>query len=225
MTEPGTPYRVVRAFAASRTIIDPSRHNEGMETEIPAEEPMFQGRMEDRCNAEDALQLDRIHLVEEQYFKELAFVMGFYGQEKYPTLTVTQRELHHHPPFGYTSRIHLIFKGNEYAVNVLGFLLQSGSVSTAAEVHELCKMFSSQSPYKFCPGIEWDFYEEQYHSIIRYHLKSVRYCAAPFQRVDSVNCMLWYQLPINAPLVDKHAKEVLCSSCKRLKSDLDWQRK
>ena len=53
----------------------------------------------------------------------------------------------------------------------------------------------------------------------------MRHCAAPFQRVDSVNCMLWYQLPMNAPLVDKHAKEVLCSSCKRLKSDLDWQRK
>ena len=70
MTEPGTPCRAVWAFAAPRTIVDPYRHNEGMETEIPAEEPMFQGRMEDRCNAEDALQLDRIHLVEEQYFYE-----------------------------------------------------------------------------------------------------------------------------------------------------------
>ena len=96
---------------------------------------MFQGRMEDRCHAESALQLDQIHLVEEQNFKELAFVMGFCGQEKYPTLMVTQREFHYHPPFGYTSRIHLVFKGNEYAVNVLGFLLQSGSVSTAAEEH------------------------------------------------------------------------------------------
>ena len=92
-------------------------------------------------------------------------------------------------------------------------------------MHESCKMFSSQSAYKFCLGIEYNIYEEQYHSVIRYHLKSVRYCAAPFQRVDSVNCMLWYQLPMNALLVDKHAKEVLCSSCKRLKSDLDWQRK
>ena len=181
--------------------------------------------MEDRCHAESALQLDQIHLVEEQNFKELAFVMGFCGQEKYPTLMVTQQELHYHPPFRYTSRTHLVFKGNEYAVNVLGFLLQSGPVSTATEVHELCKMFSSQSAYKFCPGIEYNIYEEQYHSVIRYHLKSVRYCAAPFQHVDSVNCMLWYQLPMNAPLVDKHVKEVLCSSCKRLKSDLDWQRK
>ena len=38
--------------------------------------------------------------------------------------------------------------------------LQFGLVSSGAEVHELCRMFSNQSQFKFCPGIEWDFYEE-----------------------------------------------------------------
>ena len=90
---------------------------------------------------------------------------------------------------------------------------------------KLCQMFSDQFGYGFCPGIEWDFYEEHYHSVIRYHLKSVRYSTAPFRRVDSVNCVLWFKLPMNAPLTDKQAKEVMCSFCKRLKTDHDWQRK
>ena len=106
--------------------------------------------------------------------------MGYTGDNKKATLMV-QRELRHHLPFGYTSRIHLVIKGNQYSVNVLGIKLQSGLVSSGAEVHELCRMFSNQSQYKFCPGIEWDFYEEHYHSVIRYHLKSVRYTTAPFE--------------------------------------------
>lgn len=110
-------------------------------------------------------------------------------------------------------------------VNILATKFQSGTVSSNAEVYKLCEMFSSQSPYKLCPGIDWELYEEHYHSVIRYHLKSVRYCMVPFQRVDSVNCVLWFQLPVNAPLSDKFANEMMCSVCKRLKSDLDWQRK
>ena len=41
-------------------------------------------------------------------------------------------------------------------MNVLGVVLQSGSVSTVEELRELCKILSNQSPfllYKFCPGI------------------------------------------------------------------------
>ena len=37
------------------------------------------------------------------------------------------------------------------------------------------KMFKGQLAFKFYPGIELDFYEEYYHSVIHYHLKSVRY--------------------------------------------------
>ena len=29
------------------------------------------------------------------------------------TVTVTQRELHCHPPFGYTSRVHIVLIGND----------------------------------------------------------------------------------------------------------------
>ena len=107
------------------------------------------------------IELEHICLREEQ----CSFAMGYTGDNKEATLMVTQHELHHHPPFGYTSRIHLVIKGNQYSVNVLGIKFQSGLVSSGAEVHELCRMFSNQS--QFCPGIEWDFYEEHYHSVIR----------------------------------------------------------
>ena len=174
--------------------------------------------------AKERIELERICLREEQCFQELSFAMGYTGDNKEATLMVTQRELHHHPPFGYTSRIHLVIKGNQYSVNVLGIKFQSGLVSSGSEIHELCRMFSNQSLYKFCPGIEWDFYEEHYHSVICCHLKSVRYTTAPFERVDSVNCMLWFKLPPNAPLEDRYAKEIMCPSCKRLKADLNWQK-
>ena len=99
------------------------------------------------------VQLERICLNEEQHFPELAFVLGYTGDTKEPTLNVTQREVHQHSPFGYTSRIHLTIKGNEYTVNVLGNHFQSGSLQSEADVHELCNMFSNQS-------------EDHYHNVI-----------------------------------------------------------
>ena len=171
------------------------------------------------------LQLERIFLNEEQHFPELAFMPGYTGDTKEPTLTVTQREVHQHLPFGYISRIHLIIKGNECTVNVLGNYFQSGLLQSETDVHELCSMFSNHSPFKFCHGIDWEHYEDHYHSVIRYHLKSVRFSTAPFKRVDSINYKLWFTVPVNAPLAERFTKEVMCSACKRLKTDLDWQRK
>ena len=78
-------------------------------------------------------------------------------------------------------------------MNVLGNHLQSGSLQSEADVHELCNMFTNQSPFKFCPGINWEHYEDHYHNVIQYHLKSVRLSTAPFKRVNSVNCNLWYK--------------------------------
>ena len=194
-----------------------------METELSTE-TIFK-EMSQTTRSDSVLQLDRLCLQLEKEFEDLAFVTGFSSKDRQPILTITQREMHHHPPFGHTSRIHLIIKDQEYVVNVLGVVIQSGSVSTDEEVHELCNMFSDQSSYKFCPGIEWDLYEEYYHKVICYHLRCVRYSIAPYQRVDSVNCARWYKLPSNAPLADKFAKEVMCPSCKYMKNRLNSRRK
>ena len=43
--------------------------------------------------------------------------------------------------------------------------------------------------------------------------------------MDSVNCKLWFELPANAKFEEKACAEVLCSPCKRLISDLNWQLK
>ena len=110
-------------------------------------------------------------------------------------------------------------------MNVLGSHLQSGTLQSEADVHELCQMLMNRAVYNFCPGIDFKHYEEHYHSVICYHLKSVKHSTASFQQVDSVNCKLWYQLPINSRIVDRYAKEDMCSACKRLKTDLDWQRR
>ena len=107
----------------------------------------------------------------------------------------------------------MVIKGNEYIANVLGVLLQSGSLRNDEEVHELCKMFSDKSSYKFCPGIDWNLYEKQYHEVFCYHPKYVRVSLVPYQHIDSVNCACWCELSSNAPLADKFAKEVMCSSC------------
>ena len=61
---------------------------EEMTTEM-IEEPISLSRMQD-----DALQLDQIHHVEKEHFKDLAFMMGFSGQDKQPILTVTYITVH-----------------------------------------------------------------------------------------------------------------------------------
>jgi len=171
------------------------------------------------------LQLERIYSIEQQHFPELMFALCYTGDGKEQILTVTQREVYEHPPFGFTSRVHLAITGKEYTLKVLGNHLQSGMLQSEADVHELCRMMSNQSPFKFCPGIDCEHYESHYHNVIRFHTKSVRCSTDPFQRIDSLNCKLWFKLPVNAPLADRFKKEVLCSSCKRLKTDLDWQRR
>lgn len=230
MAESCTPQRAYASSATSR-LLEPcfvARGEEEEDGEQMEMEPVTEVAMKETSQTtinDSALQLDRIRHQLEKDFSDLAFVAGYSSKDKQPILTVTQREMHYHPPFGHTSRIHLVIKGNEYVVNILGVAMLSGLVSTDEEVHELCKMFSDQSSYKFCPGIEWDLYEEYYHSVIRYHLKSVRYSSAPYQRVDSINCARWYKLSPNAPLADKFAKEVMCPSCKAMKNRLNSQRK
>jgi len=222
MDEPETPRRLLTARTHLREPPSSIATDDGVEDRVESMDTTTETAMELSMPA-CALQLERICCVKEQCFQELNFVSGYAEEDKEQTLTVTQQKLYHHPPFGYTSRIHMWIKGNQYSINILSHKLQSGTISSSGEVHNLCRMFSDQSQYKFCPGLEWEFYEERYHSVIRYHPSYVRYCTAPFQRVDSVKCKLWYQLPANASLVDKSAVEVLCSFCKRLKTDLDWQ--
>ena len=169
-----------------------------------------------RCH----LDLETLVNVEEQLFKELAFVKGYTGLEKRPVYVVTQRELFHYPPFGYTSRINITLKGSdsgiEYVINSLGFHVESGTLTNDSDVHELCQRFSSQPSYKFCLGIDWNVYEQKYHQVIRYHVKSVRYSVSPFQRVDSKNCQHFKGLTLKTvsnQQKQEHQKSMLMKLC------------
>ena len=110
-----------------------------------------------------------------------------------------------------------------YQVHILMRKWEGGFITNGEDVHCLLDRFSSASTCKFCPGIDWTHYQQHYFNVIRFDLKSVRCTEAPFYRVDSVNCKLWFELPSNAKLADKALGEVLCSACKRLVSDLNWQ--
>lgn len=161
-----------------------------------------------------------------QDFPELAFSLGFNGLvSNDPILTITQRNLFDHPPFGFTSRVQITMQYKNYKVHILMRLWEEGELESIQDVFELCTIFSNKSQYKFCPGIDPDYYEEQYHQPIRFHIKSVRQCHFPFSRVDSVNCKLWFLLASNAAVAEKTASEVKCSACKRLIHDLNLQKK
>ena len=98
-------------------------------------------------------------------------------------------------------------------------------LESVADAQELCKKFSAHSNFKFCPGIDSLEYESQYHDPIRFNIRSVQQTTQPFSRVDSVNCKLWFELASNATSAERGSKEVRCSACKRLVTDLKYQKK
>ena len=70
-------------------------------------------------------------------------------------LVLTHTKLYNHPPFGPTSRVGILVKGEEYVVHVLlREVERSGSSCPENELLLLCKKYASDSQtYKFCPGI------------------------------------------------------------------------
>ena len=169
------------------------------------------------------LQIEQLCTVEEAKFPELQFSRSYAFDNNKQILVVTQRHLAYHPPFGYVSRVRITFQEDgSYKVHILMQELENGVTQGESEVHELLKRFSATSAFKICPGIEWDYYREHYFEVIRFDIKSVRRAEAPFYRIDSVNCKMWFELPSNPSKAAKNSAEATCSACKRLSSDLEW---
>jgi len=144
-------------------------------------------------------------------------------------LDVTQSNMKNVPDAGFISLARVIFSPSCtalcYDVQVLLKSVQKGTVQNADEALNVCCIISSEGDYKFCPGLNLTEYDEKYHAMIRYHVKSVRVWERPFTRIDSENCKLWHQLNSNASENEKSSEEVLCRPCKRLRSDLNHQRR
>ena len=87
----------------------------GKQTEIVMKEMSQTTSQSETTVSNSVLQLDLIRHQLEKDFSDLGFVAGYSNKDNQSILTVTQREMHYHPPFGYTSRVHLVIKGNEYS--------------------------------------------------------------------------------------------------------------
>ena len=181
---------------------------------------------ETRVEESRVLQLEQICIVEETKFPELQFSRGYALGNNQQILVVTQRHLAYHPPFGYISRARVtLHEDGSYKVHILMRELENSVAREESEFNELLKRFSANSTYKFCPGVEWSYYHERYFEAIRFDIKSVRHTEAPFNHIDSVNCKMWFELPLNASVAVKNSTEATCSACKRLLTDLEWQLK
>jgi len=100
--------------------------------------------------------------------------------------------------------------------------VQTGVVKSVAEFMDICSIILESAGYKFCPGIQEKKYFDEYYSVIRYYIKSIRIWEKPFKRIDSRNCILLHKLAENAKDEEKMENTVLC---KRLICDLDHQRR
>ena len=161
-------------------------------------------------------------------FLELAFTMtcAMVDSTRYVSvLMINQRNLFYHPPFGMISRVQVSVQYRSYVAHVLMRVWKSGTFESLEDVAAVCQMIGVNSTYKFCPGIGPDEYEKEFHSVIRFHIKSVQITDFPFHRVDSINCKLLFQLARNATQSERSAQEVRCSACKRLVLDLNHQKK
>lgn len=77
--------------------------------------------------------------------------------------------------------------------------------------------------HKFCPGLALSEYEN-YKSVIRFHCKGVRETVEPISRVDSVGCLMWFEIgKVKVSKERREAEELLCPNCVRMKSNLDHQ--
>ena len=72
-----------------------------------------------------------------------------------------------HPLFGLTSRIQVVVQYKSYTASVLMRTWKVGEVRSVEDIIELSHDFNNKSVYKFCPGIDPQYYEEEYHKILR----------------------------------------------------------
>lgn len=164
----------------------------------------------------------------EATFPELFFLKKDYNREV--ILEVTPRRMHYVSGSGHTSVARITFSqaqpsGFNYDLQILYLSIETGSVANLDEFISVCYKISNGAQYKFCPGLEKKFYYDTYFATIRYHIKSVGLWEKSFSRIDSKNCSMWHQLSKNRSKEEKKSLEVLCGSCKRLCTDLEYRKR
>ena len=144
--------------------------------------------------------------------------------ESHDLVIVSSKLCHFHSPAGLVSRTRIVVtEDGAFDFQVLLLSKEKGKLSTVAEFLALCERMTN-SEYKFCPGIDPDVYVSTYFSKIRYHVKTVRHLEVPFNRVDSIHCLLWHKLARNM-LFEKDLESVPCKACKTLINNLNQRLK
>ena len=160
-------------------------------------------------------------------YPDLSFTKTICGKGE--ALDITQRFLYQLPGAVYMSVARILFIPSElhftYDIQVLFVSIKSGTVNNIREFFEVCDIIAKKSDYKFCPGLDKKMYFDEYHAVIRYHIKGVRLWDKPFDRIDSDSCLLWHQLAKNISKEEKLKFAVLCKQCKRLLALLAYQKR
>ena len=159
-------------------------------------------------------------------FPDLVFTLSHVhdsAEKLIPLLLITQRQLFNHAPFGAVSRVRIAVHYRSYTVHVLMREWKHSRFESVAEIRELCLLFDEKSEFRFCPGVDPELYNEHF-DVFHFHVKSARLQDFPFRRINSVNCKMFFKLAHNARKVDRDAREVKCSACKRLITDIKYQK-
>lgn len=166
--------------------------------------------------------LDELVEVGQNRFPDLSCCLDS-AEEGGRFLVCSRKDLYNHPPIGMINRVRIVIsEDGSYDFQVIFCSKEKGTIDTVTDFIRICEKITINSAFKFCPGIDAHTYDTKYFSVIRYDLKSVRRRTHPINRIDSHKCLLWHQLAKNASIFEKDMTAVLCSFCKRLRSDLEY---
>ena len=162
-------------------------------------------------------------MVTDNYKRLVATIL--YDSTARALLEIKHQVVHYHHPTGFIHRVRLIIAptstGYTYDLQVLFATIQTGEITSEDDLANLCTFEMNYKHYKFCPGIGYEEYHQRFYSVIRYNHEQVNVTKAPFQRVDSRKCVLWFKLAHNASKEEKILDEVKCTMCKKLILDLE----
>ena len=96
-----------------------------------------------------------------------------HGSADTTLLEVTHQSVHYHPPAGYVHRLRMVITPTctaySYEVQVLFETINTGTISNEEDFTELCAFQMNPVYFKFCSGIDYNDYHQQYYAYIRFH--------------------------------------------------------
>ena len=142
----------------------------------------------------DKIVLDDVICKGHILYQDLAFKKTVCDTGK--ALDVTQRFLYHFPGASDLTVARVIFFPSEppafsYELQVLFTSISSGRIQTFNILSAVYFTISKKIQNKFCPGFDEKNYLEQYHAVIRYHIKGICICLTKLHRIIASYLVLY----------------------------------